>query len=61
MYQYVIDLYKKYIPAAQQYGVTISIKEHEYWLSDESPVFGMQITFANMLTKEQRTVLQIKT
>ncbi|KIO51595.1 endo-1,4-beta-xylanase [Flavobacterium hibernum] len=42
MYQYVIDTYKKYIPAAQQYGITIwgvsdSVKEHEFWLPDESP------------------------
>ncbi|KAF2330562.1 endo-1,4-beta-xylanase [Flavobacterium ginsenosidimutans] len=42
MYQYVIDMYKKYIPAAQQYGITIwgvsdNSKEHEYWLPDESP------------------------
>ncbi|MTH14736.1 endo-1,4-beta-xylanase [Flavobacterium sp. LC2016-01] len=42
MYQYVIDMYKKYIPAAQQYGITIwgvsdSVKEHEYWLPNESP------------------------
>lgn len=42
MYQYVVDMYKKYIPAAQQYGITIwgvsdSVKEHEYWLPDESP------------------------
>ncbi|KAF2507036.1 glycosyl hydrolase family 10 [Flavobacterium zhairuonense] len=42
MYQYVIDMYKKYIPAAQQYGVTIwgvsdSVKEHEFWLPNESP------------------------
>lgn len=42
MYQYVVDTYKKYIPAAQQYGITIwgvsdSVKEHEFWLPDESP------------------------
>ncbi|CAD0008984.1 endo-1,4-beta-xylanase [Flavobacterium chungangense] len=42
MYQYVIDSYKKYIPAAQQYGITIwgvsdNEQEHEYWLPDESP------------------------
>jgi len=42
MYQYVIDMYKKYIPAAQQYGITIwgvsdNSKEHEYWLPNESP------------------------
>ncbi len=42
MYQYVIDSYKKYIPASQQYGITIwgisdNKNEHEYWLPDESP------------------------
>lgn len=42
MYQYVIDMYKKYIPAPQQYGVTIwglsdSVKEHENWLPNEAP------------------------
>lgn len=42
MYQYVVDMYKKYIPAAQQYGITIwgvsdNSKEHEFWLPDESP------------------------
>jgi endo-1,4-beta-xylanase len=42
MYQYVVDSYKKYVPAAQQYGITIwgvsdSVKEHEFWLPDESP------------------------
>ena len=42
MYQYVIDSYKKYIPATQQYGITVwgvsdSVKEHEFWLPDESP------------------------
>lgn len=42
MYQFVIDSYKKYIPKAQQYGVTIwgvsdNAKEHEFWLPDESP------------------------
>ncbi|MBJ2127219.1 endo-1,4-beta-xylanase [Flavobacterium sp. IB48] len=42
MYQYVIDMYKKYIPAGQQYGITIwgvsdNSKEHEYWLPNESP------------------------
>ncbi len=42
MYQYVIDSYKKYIPVAQQYGITIwgvsdNEQEHEYWLPDESP------------------------
>lgn len=42
MFQYVIDMYKKYIPVAQQYGVTIwgisdNKNEHEYWLPNESP------------------------
>ncbi len=42
MYRYVIDMYKQYIPAAQQYGITIwgiadHPQEHEYWLPDESP------------------------
>ncbi|WP_026729608.1 endo-1,4-beta-xylanase [Flavobacterium denitrificans] len=42
MYQYVIDMYKKYIPKAQQYGITIwgvsdNAKEHEFWLPNESP------------------------
>jgi endo-1,4-beta-xylanase len=42
MYQYVVDMYKKYIPAAQQYGITLwgvsdSVKEHVNWLPDESP------------------------
>jgi endo-1,4-beta-xylanase len=42
MYQYVIDTYKKYIPVAQQYGITIwgisdNKNEHENWLPDESP------------------------
>ncbi|MBL0736730.1 endo-1,4-beta-xylanase [Flavobacterium sp. GN10] len=42
MYQYVIDMYKKYIPVGQQYGITIwgvsdNSKEHEYWLPNESP------------------------
>lgn len=42
MYQFVIDSYKKYIPAQQQYGITIwgvsdNSKEHEYWLPKESP------------------------
>ncbi|TDP03271.1 endo-1,4-beta-xylanase [Flavobacterium sp. 245] len=42
MYQYVIDMYKKHIPPAQQYGITIwgvsdSVKEHEFWLPNESP------------------------
>lgn len=42
MYQYVVDTYKKYVPVAQQYGITIwgisdNKIEHEYWLPKESP------------------------
>ena len=42
MYQYVVDMYKKHIPAAQQYGITVwgvsdNSKEHEFWLPDEAP------------------------
>ncbi|VBB48393.1 Beta-1,4-xylanase [uncultured Paludibacter sp.] len=42
MYRLVLDMYMKYIPAAQRYGVTVwcvsdNEKEHEYWLPDESP------------------------
>lgn len=42
MYQYVIDAYRTYIPAAQQYTITIwgvsdNAKEHEYWLPDDAP------------------------
>ena len=42
MYQYVLDMYMKYIPVAQQYGVTIwgisdNKNEHENWLPNESP------------------------
>lgn len=42
MYQFVIDMYKEHIPAAQQYGITVwgvsdNENEHEYWLPDESP------------------------
>jgi len=42
MYQYVIDSYRKYIPKAQQYGITIwgisdRKEEHVNWLPNESP------------------------
>ncbi len=42
MYRFVIDMYKKYIPEAQQYGITIwgisdNEKEHKYWLPDDAP------------------------
>ncbi|WP_418210938.1 endo-1,4-beta-xylanase [Bacteroides zhangwenhongii] len=42
MYQYVIDMYKKYIPADKQYGITIwgvsdNEKEHVNWIPDDAP------------------------
>ena len=42
MYRYVIESYKKYIPQAQQYGITIwgvsdDPAEHENWLPDDAP------------------------
>ncbi len=42
MYQFVLDSYSEYIPAAQQYGITLwnisdSATEHEFWLPEESP------------------------
>lgn len=42
MYQYVIDMYKKYIPPAQQFAITIwglsdDPKEHVNWLPDDAP------------------------
>lgn len=42
MYKFVIDAYKKYIPKAQQYGITIwgvsdNKIEHEYWIPDDAP------------------------
>lgn len=42
MYQYVIDMYKKYIPLNQQYGITIwgvsdNEKEHVNWIPDDAP------------------------
>lgn len=42
MYQFIFDSYREYIPAAQQYGITIwgvsdHEKEHEFWLPNESP------------------------
>ena len=42
MYQYVIDSYKKYVPKAQQYGVTIwgvsdYAKEHINWIPNDAP------------------------
>lgn len=42
MYQFILDSYREYVPAPQQYGVTIwgisdHEKEHEFWLPNESP------------------------
>ena len=42
MYQFVIDSYMKYVPKAQQYGITIwgvsdSEEEHVNWLPNEAP------------------------
>jgi GH35 family endo-1,4-beta-xylanase len=42
MFQFVVDMYLKYIPENQRYGMTVwgisdNAKEHEYWLPDESP------------------------
>lgn len=42
MYRFVIDMYMKYVPVSQQYGITAwgisdNEQEHEYWLPDESP------------------------
>ncbi len=42
MYQYVMDMYKQYIPEAQRYGITIwgvsdNADEHEYWLPGDAP------------------------
>ncbi|MDR0866809.1 MAG: endo-1,4-beta-xylanase [Candidatus Symbiothrix sp.] len=42
LYQYVVDAYTKYIPAAQRYGITVwcvsdNAKEHENWLPDDAP------------------------
>ena len=42
MYQYVIDMYKKYIPADKQYGITIwgvsdNEKEHVNWIPNDAP------------------------
>lgn len=42
MYQFIFDSYREYIPAAQQYGITIwnvsdHEREHEFWLPNESP------------------------
>lgn len=42
MYQYVIDMFRTHVPAAQQYAVTVwglsdNPNEHEYWLPDDAP------------------------
>ncbi|MDH6310120.1 endo-1,4-beta-xylanase [Dysgonomonas sp. PFB1-18] len=42
MYQYVIDMFKKHVPPAQQYAITLwgvsdNPKEHEYWIPDDGP------------------------
>ncbi len=42
IYQYVVDSYKKYIPQAQQYGITIwgvsdNAAEHVNWIPDDAP------------------------
>jgi GH35 family endo-1,4-beta-xylanase len=42
MYQFVIDSYNKYVPKAQQYGITIwsvsdNEEEHVNWLPEEAP------------------------
>jgi endo-1,4-beta-xylanase len=42
MYKFVLDMYMKYIPAAQRYGATAwgisdNKKEHEYWIPNDGP------------------------
>jgi GH35 family endo-1,4-beta-xylanase len=42
MYQYVVDMYMKYIPEAQRYGITVwcvsdNADEHVNWLPDDAP------------------------
>ncbi|MGV8094396.1 MAG: endo-1,4-beta-xylanase [Mangrovibacterium sp.] len=42
MYQYVLDMYMKYIPAAQRYGVTVwgvsdNEEEHVNWIPNDAP------------------------
>lgn len=42
MYQYVIDMFVKYIPADQRHSITIwgvsdNEKEHEYWIPNDAP------------------------
>lgn len=42
LYQFVVDAYMKYIPAAQQWGITLwglsdNAIEHEYWIPNDAP------------------------
>jgi GH35 family endo-1,4-beta-xylanase len=42
LYQYVVDTYKKYVPAAQRYGITVwcisdNADEHANWLPNDAP------------------------
>ena len=42
MYKYVVDSYKKYVPEAQRYGITVwavsdNAKEHTNWLPNDAP------------------------
>jgi len=42
MYRYVLNMYMKYIPESQRYGVTVwgvsdNTKEHENWIPDDAP------------------------
>ena len=42
MYRYVVEMYNKYVPKNQQYGITVwsvsdNEKEHEYWIPDDGP------------------------
>ncbi|MFC5978493.1 endo-1,4-beta-xylanase [Flavobacterium salmonis] len=57
MYQYVIDSYKKYIPAAQQYGITIwGVSDNEknmnigYQMNLQT--YGIPAIYVNMPIKE---------
>ncbi|MDR0824448.1 MAG: endo-1,4-beta-xylanase [Prevotella sp.] len=42
LYQFVVDAYKQYIPAAQRYGITVwcvsdNAQEHTNWIPDDAP------------------------
>jgi GH35 family endo-1,4-beta-xylanase len=42
LYRFVVSAFKKYIPASQQYSITVwgvsdNADEHEYWLPDDAP------------------------